>query len=94
MADGIVYGMKLRIDRSGRVVLPKTLRSRLGLALDGEFEALERPDGVLLQPLKQEPAMVQVDGLWIHRGKPEPGADWSRMVDEVREERNRDISGW
>lgn len=33
------------------------------------------------------PAMIQVDGLWVHRGQPEAGAPWDRVVDDVREER-------
>jgi hypothetical protein len=31
--------------------------------------------------------MVKVDGLWVHSGAAIPGADWDRIVDEVREER-------
>ena len=70
--------MTLRIDRSGRIVFPKRLRERLGLKPDTELEAVEQSGGVVLRPLWQQPSMVQVKGLWVHRGTAEPGASWER----------------
>jgi AbrB family looped-hinge helix DNA binding protein len=87
MANGIIYGMKLRIDKAGRVVFPKPLRKRLGLASEMELEAVEQPGGILLRPLMQKPSMILVDGLWIHQGAAEPGANWERALNDVREER-------
>lgn len=83
----IIHGMKLRMDQSGRIVFPKPLRKRLGLAAALELEAVERPDGVLLRPVLQEPVMVRRNNLWIHLGTAEPGAQWDRVVDSVRDER-------
>jgi hypothetical protein len=31
--------------------------------------------------------MVKADGLWVHQGSPEPGANWERILEDVREER-------
>ena len=93
MTYGILNGMKLRIDRAGRMVLPKSLRSRLGLKREGELEAVESSDGVLLRPVEHEPAMIRVSGLWVHTGKPEPGLDWRHIIDDVREERDREVLG-
>ena len=91
MAYGMVYGMKLRMDNAGRIVLPKPLRKRLGLQSDGEFEVVEQADGILLRPQRPQPAMVRVRGFWVHQGVPEPGTDWDRVVDDVREERIQTI---
>ena len=91
MVNGIIYGMKLRIDKAGRVVFPKPLRKRLGLASEMELEAVEQPGGILLRPLMQKPSMIQVDGLWIHQGAAEPGANWERVLDDVREERMQTV---
>jgi AbrB family looped-hinge helix DNA binding protein len=91
MANGIIYGMKLRIDKAGRVVFPKPLRKRLGLASEMELEAVEQPGGILLRPLMQKPSMIQVDGLWIHQGAAEPGANWERVLDDIREERMQTV---
>ena len=79
--------MVLRIDKSGRIVVPKPLRERLGFKPDIELEAIEQPDGVLLKRVEQRPSMVKVDGLWVHQGIPQPGANWERILAEVREER-------
>jgi AbrB family looped-hinge helix DNA binding protein len=87
MAYGIIDGMEIRIDKAGRIVVPKPIRERLGFKPDTELEAIEQPDGVLLRRVEQRPSMVKVDGLWVHQGIPEPGANWERIVEDVREER-------
>jgi AbrB family looped-hinge helix DNA binding protein len=84
MVEGTV---ELKIDKAGRIVVPKRLRERLGFKPDTDLEAREQPDGVLIRRVKPRPAMIKVDGLWVHHGKPEPGADWEGIVDSVREER-------
>ena len=87
MAYGIMNGMELRIDKSGRIVIPKPLRKRLGFKPDTELEAVEQPEGVLLKRVEQRPSMTKVDGLWAHQGIAEPGANWERILEDVREER-------
>jgi AbrB family looped-hinge helix DNA binding protein len=89
--NGIMDAMTLRIDKSGRIVLPKDLRARLGLKAHMELEATEQPGGVLLQPLDQRPSMTKVDGLWVHCGTAVAGANWERALDEVREERIQSV---
>jgi AbrB family looped-hinge helix DNA binding protein len=91
MAYGILRGMILRIDKSGRLVVPKPLRERLGLRPHMELEAVEQPGGVLLRPVEQRPAMVKVDGLWVHEGVAQPGAPWDRVLDDMREERTQSV---
>ena len=87
MAYGISIGMELKIDKAGRIVVPKPLRERLGFKPNTELEAIEQPEGVLLKRVEQRPSMVKVDGLWVHQGSAEPGADWERILEDVREER-------
>ena len=87
MACGIVNGMELKIDKAGRIVVPKPLRERLGFKPDMELEAIEQPDGVLLKRVQQRPSMVKVDGLWVHQGRAEPGTNWERILEDVREAR-------
>ena len=45
MAYGIIDGMTLRIDKAGRIVVPKPLRKRFGLKPDTELEAVSSPTG-------------------------------------------------
>jgi AbrB family looped-hinge helix DNA binding protein len=91
MANGIINGMTLRMDKSGRIVFPKPLRKKLGFKPDMDLEVVEQRGGVLLRPAEPQPSMIRVDGLWVHRGKAEPGADWDHVLDEVREERIQSI---
>jgi AbrB family looped-hinge helix DNA binding protein len=87
MVYGIHDGMELKIDKSGRIVVPKALRERLGFTPDAELEAIEQPDGVLLKRVEERPSMIKLDGLWVHQGIPQQGANWERILEEVREER-------
>jgi AbrB family looped-hinge helix DNA binding protein len=84
-------GMTLRIDKSGRIVVPKALRIRLGLRPDAEIEAVEQSEGVLIRAVLSKPAMAKVDGLWVHEGVAETSANWNKIIDDVREERSRSI---
>ena len=84
-------GMALKIDKAGRIVVPKPLRDRLGFRPDTELEAIEQPEGVLLKRVGQRPSMIKVDGLWLHQGVAEPGANWNRVLGDVREERTESL---
>ncbi|MBV8592554.1 MAG: AbrB/MazE/SpoVT family DNA-binding domain-containing protein [Acetobacteraceae bacterium] len=84
-------GIKLTIDTSGRIVVPKPLRERLGLKPGTELEVLEQPDGVFLRKVEERPALVKIDGLWVHCGIAQPGTNWDRLIQEIREERIESI---
>jgi AbrB family looped-hinge helix DNA binding protein len=91
MVNGIINGMNLKIDRAGRIVLPKPIRQRLGLHPNSDIELVEQADGVLLRPLEQQSPMIKKDGRWVHTGQIDPTYDLSRLIDDVREERIRDL---
>lgn len=79
--------MQLKIDRAGRIVVPKPLRERLGFSPDTQLQVIEQPEGVLLKRVQQRPSMVKADGLWLHQGVSEPGANWDRVLENMREGR-------
>jgi len=85
--------MKLRLDKSGRVVLPKPLRQRLGLRAGTTFEATEAAEGVLLRPITQRPSLVKRNGFLVHTGQPNRAFDWQQLSDDLEQERLRDIFG-
>ena len=87
MPYGIFFGMTLKLDKSGRIVVPKSLRDRLGLKPDMELEIIEQPGGILLRLCAQRPSMIQADGLWVHQGMAQEGANWDQVPETVREER-------
>ena len=55
--------------------------------IDSAIRTLVAPAAVMALPAALGPAMRQVDGLWVHQGQAEPGAEWDRVVNDVREER-------
>lgn len=89
MAYGNVQGMVVKIDTSGRIIVPKPLRDRLGLKLDMELEVHEHADGVLLRVPVPHPTMIHVDGFWVHRGTAPANTDWARVLENVRDERRQ-----
>jgi len=83
--------MELKIDKAGRIVVPKAVRDRLGLGPDTELQAIEQPEGVLLRKAARTPSMLKVDGLWVHQGIPERATNWDNVIENVREERIESI---
>jgi AbrB family looped-hinge helix DNA binding protein len=86
-------GMTLKIDKAGRIILPKPVRDRLQLHEGSELDLEERPDGLTLRPVEQKSSMVLHGGIWVHQGKAPAGFDWDTMVDTVRDARIKDASG-
>lgn len=80
---------ELRIDKAGRLVLPKSVRTMLGITTDTPLELVQSADGVLLRRVPDRPALRQVEGLWVHQGAgtTHAAADWAAAVDGVRNER-------
>lgn len=77
------------IDGAGRVVLPKSLRDRLGLQAGSEFEVIEEENRIVLKPVEKEPKLVSKNGVLVFV----PDADFSKAgedpVKKSREERDR-----
>jgi bifunctional DNA-binding transcriptional regulator/antitoxin component of YhaV-PrlF toxin-antitoxin module len=86
-------GMKLRLDKSGRVVLPKPQCQRLGLRAGTTFEATEAAEGVLLRPITRRPSLVESSALLVHTGQTTRAFDWRQLSDDLERERLRDILG-
>lgn len=79
---------RVKIDRSGRVVIPAELREELGLV--DEVELVDTPDGLLLRSPIRPVLTVDEHGLRVvHVGRPVSVADVRRAVDEDRDARGR-----
>lgn len=87
----IINGMKLHLDKSGRIVLPKPLRQRLGLRAGAAIEATEAGEGLLLRPVATPPALIERDGFLVHTGEAPAELDWERFSRELTDERLRDL---
>lgn len=89
----MLNGMNWKIDKVGRVVLPKSVRDRLGVQGGGAVEVQETSEGYVLKPAEHRPSMVKKDGLWVHTGKVPPGFDIVQAIRDDREERIRKQAG-
>jgi AbrB family looped-hinge helix DNA binding protein len=63
--------MTLKMDKAGRVTLPKVLRDRLGLCEGCKLEMEETAEGIVLRPVRR--SMIKKQGLGFtsersHRG--------------------------
>lgn len=85
--------MTLKIDKAGRVILPKSVRDRLGLRAGTELEMQETAEGIVLKPGVSRPSMIKKHGLWVHTGKVPPGFDIVQAIRDDREERIRKLAG-
>jgi AbrB family looped-hinge helix DNA binding protein len=93
MPYAIINSMTLRIDKAGRIILPKPVRDRLQLREGAELLLEEHPDGLILRPIEHKSPMVQEHGIWVHQGQAPPGFNWDTIVEAIRDERIRDASG-
>jgi AbrB family looped-hinge helix DNA binding protein len=85
--------MTLKMDKAGRVILPKPVRDRLGLRAGSDLEILETPEGVVLRPAGRKPSIVKKQGLWVYIGELPPGFDAVEAIRDDREERIRKLAG-
>lgn len=78
--------MMVSIDRAGRVVVPKELRERLGIAADDELEVRLEGDSLVLTPVRRPGRrVVEVDGWPVLEAVPGLGvtdADVQRWRDD------------
>jgi AbrB family looped-hinge helix DNA binding protein len=85
--------MTLKMDKAGRVVLPKPVRDRLGLHEGSDLELEETSEGVMLKPIEARPPMVEKHGLWVHTGEVPSGFDGLQAIRNDREDRIRKLAG-
>ncbi len=85
----------IKMDRSGRVVIPLVIREKYGLA-DGAYrlEISESVDGIVLRPQVEEiPADRDESGWVVFGSETEEPVDPVEAVERERERRHREIEG-
>ena len=85
--------MTLKIDKAGRVILPKPVRDRLGLTAGNDLEIQETPEGIVLRPAGRRPSLIRKGSFLVHTGEIPQGYDILKAIDEDREERVRKAWG-
>lgn len=92
MVCATINGMTIKIDKAGRVFLPKPVRDRLGLHEGSDLE-MQDPGRIGAQTRRFGAVDGKEDGLWIHTGKVPPRFDAVQAVRDDREDRIRKQSG-
>ena len=90
--------MEVKIDDYGRIVIPKTVREKLGIdsgtSLEIEVAFEEVGGAITLTPKGQEPALQQEGELLIHSGKlTDENYDVVEQIRSDRQERARKHAG-
>jgi len=60
---------RVKIDKFGRIIVPKKIRSKYGIDSKTEFLISDKPEGFLITPLKKESNIIEDDGLLIISGQ-------------------------
>lgn len=81
-----------RLDKFGRVVIPKPVRDHLGLEPGAVFKIEGREDGIVLRPVQAEPDLVMKDGVLVFTGEAE--GDLEETVRKQRQERIAHLAAW
>jgi AbrB family looped-hinge helix DNA binding protein len=85
--------MTLKMDKAGRVIIPKPVRDRLGLHVGSDLEIHEIPEGLILKPVGRRPSLIKKGSFWVHTGEIPLGYDILKAIEEDREERMRKAWG-
>ena len=83
--------METKLDKYGRVVIPKKVRDDLGLAPGDRLEIQEDQGGILLKPVSADGHLVYEGGILVYTGT--IVGDITDAVRADREERDRHVSG-
>jgi AbrB family looped-hinge helix DNA binding protein len=78
----------LRIDRAGRVVLPKAVRDELRLHAGDTVEFVVRADEITLRPRRSSTPLQKERGVWVFRtGTKLTTNDANQVLKDLRAER-------
>lgn len=80
--------MKLKIDKAGRIVLPKLMRDELRLEPGDVLEIERSGEEIILRPSRGEGQLRKKHGVWVYRaGEPLSAAVVESTIRQVRRER-------
>jgi AbrB family looped-hinge helix DNA binding protein len=83
--------VKLTLDRTGRIVLPKPLRQELQLEAGDTLEAETLGERIMLRPVRGHVALRKKHGVWVYRaGEPLRDKVVQETLRQVRQERDEE----
>lgn len=78
-----------KLDRFGRVVIPKATRSRFGLSPGSTLTVVETATGIVLSPVAAEPLLRREQGVLVFSGR--IAGDLEQTLARVRQERSESL---
>lgn len=85
---------KLKVDKVGRIVLPKPVRDQLQLAPGDELEIESLDERIILRPLRGAVQLKKKRGVWVFRsGQPLSASTVQNTIEQVRRERDEQHLG-
>ncbi len=85
---------KLRLDKAGRIVIPKPLRDELQLAPGDALELESSGEEIRLRPARGNASLRKKRGIWVYRsGEPLSRAVVENTLRQVRRERDEENLG-
>lgn len=86
--------VRLTVDKTGRIVLPKPLRQELQLAPGDTLEAETSGEQITLRPVRGNAPLRKKHGIWVYRaGEPLSDALVQETMRQVRCERDEENLG-
>ena len=82
--------IKTRIDRFGRIVIPKKIRSDFGLQNNAEVILEAGENGIIVHPKASLPFVTEKEGIIVVCS--EPTEAFTEFLKKEREDRNRKIA--
>ena len=80
---------KTKIDRFGRVVIPKKIRQDLGIDTDTRIIIEKEGDSVIIRPDSDDPFIKEIDGIIVVCSEPTEG--FNDFINQERENRIKRI---
>jgi len=84
-------GMETTLDRFGRIIIPKKVRSNLGLKPGAHLTIEETDDTIVLKPVSDEPHVIDKDGVLVFSGAATGNIE--ETLAQHRKERLKTIGG-
>src|SRR5271163_4535640 len=86
-------GKQIRLDKAGRVVVPKSIRDALRLRAGEPLKVEQRNEEIVIRRDQPNVRLENVDGWLVIRGGPPRDYSIPDLIDEIRNERIRELGG-